>query len=185
MRASKTAIFLRVAIGTAVVSALVLGVVLASMRGRGDASVHVFAPSEEAVKVRIDDGEAVHVPEGEGFSATLAPGDHRVRLEREERAPVVHDVHVDHGQRWVVPVGEDQCFVEVDVTRSAYGRGGDARVERRRAAEPFEVSAATYLSRDELPRERSTDAAVILASPVACEAIELDDRALIAHVPHD
>lgn len=186
MSASRTAQFVRAAMVGAVIGALALGVAFLATRGRGDALVHVLAPSEEAVKVRIDDGEPVHVAEGELFTRALAPGVHRVRLEREELPAFVQAVRVDRaGQRWVVPAGDDQCFVEVDVTRSAYGEGGEPRVERRRRARPFELSASTYLSRDDLPRTRNSDDAVILVSPVACDAIRLDDPALLAHVPHD
>jgi hypothetical protein len=186
MSASTTAHVLRAALALTLGVGLGVGLASLLLSEAGQSRVHVFAPAGEAVKVRVDDGDAVHVEPGRRFTRGLAPGDHEVRLEREGRAAIVRRVRVERaGQRWVVPVGDDQCFVEVDVTRSAYGEGGAATVERRRRAEAFEVSASTYLSRAELPRSRRSDEAVILVSPIACDSIHLADPALLAHVPHD
>ncbi|HEY8431631.1 MAG TPA: hypothetical protein VIL20_24795 [Sandaracinaceae bacterium] len=153
-------------------------------RWRGSGHVFVLAPRDGDVKIRFDDGEPVRVAAGEVIARQLPRGTHRVEVDHGGLAPLVHQVRIDHGgQRWVVPSTEDQCFLEVDVTTSAYGAGGEPSIARRRGATPFRVSGTTHLDRSRLPARRSEPQAVLLLHPVACDELALDDETLLARVP--
>jgi hypothetical protein len=153
-------------------------------RWRGDGHVFVIAPADAWVKIRLGGGEPFRLPAGQLFGRDLPQGVHLLHLEREGSAPVERQLRIDEGgQRWVVPAADDQCFLEVDVSESAYGSGGAASITRRRGATPFRVSGSTYLRRGLLPVTRSGSEAVLLLHPVTCDELALDEASLLARVP--
>lgn len=167
-----------------VVALLALGGAYLAHRWRGDGQVYVIAPADASVKIRIGAGEPFRLPAGQLFGRELPQGTHLVHLELEGTLPVEREVRIDQGgQRWVVPVGDEQCFLEVDVTQSAYGSGGAATIARRRGATPFQVSGSTYLRRSLLPVTRRDGEATLLLHPLRCEELTLDDATLLAQVP--
>lgn len=173
--------------GAASAAALAL-VVLAGAslreRWRGEGHLFVVAPASAGLVVRVDGGEPLHLARGDLFACPLAQGTHVIRLEREDGARVERHLRVDRGgQRWVVPAGDDQCFLELDVSESAYGAGGDATLLRRRGATPFQISGAARVARSELPARRADGEVVLLLHPVPCEELAQGDDALLARVP--
>lgn len=174
----------RAAIAAAALAALALTGAYFGSRWRGAGHLFVLAPRDREVKIRVDDGEPVRVAAGEVLARDLPQGTHDVEVERDGREPLVHRIRIDRGgQRWVVPSATDQCFLEVDVTESAYGTGGERSIARRRGATPFQVSGSTHLGRSRLPARRGEADAVLLLHPVACDELALDDEALLAQVP--
>ncbi|MCZ7681331.1 MAG: hypothetical protein M5U28_22090 [Sandaracinaceae bacterium] len=126
---------------------VLLGGTYLSERWRGEGHLFVVAPAGAAVTVRLDEREPRRVPAGERLACPMSQGTHVVRVEREDGTRVDRLVRVDRGgQRWVVPAGDDQCFLELDVSESAYGAGGAPTLLRRRGATPSR-SAARRASR--------------------------------------
>ncbi len=163
---------------------VLLGGTYLSERWRGEGHLFVVAPAGAAVTVRLDEGEPRRVPAGERLARPMSQGTHVVRVEREDGARVDRLVRVDRGgQRWVVPAGDDQCFLELDVSESAYGAGGAPTLLRRRGATPFQISGAARLARSELPARRADGEAVLLLHAVACDDLAQGDDALLARVP--
>ncbi len=129
-----------------------------------------MSPGEPAVLV-VDGTQRVELSAKSKRTLELPAGAHTVEIE----SPAKRTLEIDVLDRKtvVVPVVASQCYATYDVTQSAY-EGSNlpprfVRVQTHDAA--FELPYATYLSLDDLPKQRSSAQSVQLIVTDTCETI--------------
>ncbi len=86
-----------------------------------DGRVLIVAPLTAPLSATLD-GAPIQLAPGEVHRATVSHGEHRLEVTGPE--PFSRRFTIDSGRNpRVVPVLAEQCYVELDVTRSHYGEG--------------------------------------------------------------
>lgn len=146
----------------------------------GSGTLHVVAPYDGPLTVRLDGEDVATVPAGAHHELEIEQGEHGLELVRADGQGVVHDLDVDSGFYETLAPAQGQCFVELDGTEAYYGHDPAPEVEDRHfAAEPFEVGSSHYYGEGELPGTISDNASVYLIFEVPCAMSSSGDSQLL------
>ena len=162
----------------------------AVLKDQADGTLVFFAPTHTIARLVVD-GQSIEIEPGEVGRVTVEHGAHTVEVQTPH--PRRATVTIDSGRNLIaVPLGPEQCFVELNVTLSHYGDGAGTsppRVsDRVRHQDPFHVPQTYALTEDELP-DHTTERVnsrgdivginlVHLFRPVPCDVMEQDDAVL-------
>lgn len=139
-----------------VVAVVVVVAILIQKRiqSKQDGRLVLFAPADRGVEVSVD-GTRHALAAGGFLRISLSHGSHRVEVV----GGITREVSIASGFDLIaVPTLPVQCFAEIDVTVSHYGKSGVAPTVTRRFQRDrtFSLPSIYALSEAELPKERTS-----------------------------
>jgi hypothetical protein len=144
--------------------------------------VYVFAPSDSAAMLRLDDDSAVELPAGGHHVFRASEGAHSVTFSSGQRADFVIS---PESRAWVVPASPAQCFWVLDLSKSEYR---DREWRESTEALPtvqwtfrsaFELPKGVLLPHEQLPETVKAGGLVQVLAPLPCvEFTEPTDEVL-------
>src|SRR5262249_8743889 len=149
--------------------------------------VVVLSPYNHGVEVSIDGGAATSIGAGGYKRFTLPQGPHKVEIKAEgKEEKTTKEVTLKSKSFKVVPVSDDQCFVQMDIALSHYSPEGSTKKlpipkvsERFDKREPFEVFSGVYFKEAELPADVDIRKAMYLFEEVPCKELSRTDEDLV------
>lgn len=165
------------------VGVICVGVGAMSLRAYlyGEGWIHVMFPEGDIGRLMVDGTEVkAHQPRNRTHTFLVKQGKHQISVERPSGARASYSLDVKDGWEFmVVPVDDQQCFVQIDVTESRYGRGtGTAKVLRRYTThQPAHVPDCPAFGVENLPPTTKYDEEMLLDFP--CSMAALSDEQLL------
>ena len=157
----------------------------------GEATVHLLVSLGRTVELSAN-GQVLSPTSRQGVHVqySLKQGDYSFSVKDMMSGKArTYTLKLDSGfDSYVLPVDEGQCFTRLDVSKTWYGdkdksqRPAPIVHDRISAEAPFSKKSADYLDTVELPHSVKKSASVMLLTDVECDALTLDDRALLSEV---
>ena len=167
------------------VGVICLGVGAISLRAYlyGEGWIHVMFPADDIGRLMVDGVEVKALePRNRSRTFLVEQGKHQISVERPSGARASYALDVKDGWAFmVVPVDDQQCFVQIDVTESRYGRSsGPAKVVARLTShQPADVHDCPSFGVESLPPTIKYDKAMLLDFPCSLAALS-DEQVLTA-----
>lgn len=165
------------------VGVICLGVGAMSLRAYlyGEGWIHVMFPADDIGRLMVDGVEVkAHQPRNRNHTFLVKQGKHRISVERPSGARASYSLDVKNGAVFmVVPIDDQQCFAQIDVTKSRYGRGtGPAKVVARYTShQPADVPDCPSFGVENLPSSIKGDEELLQDFP--CSMASLSDEQLL------
>lgn len=167
----------------AIVGGVIIAALVAVALLVGNGAIIVVAPRDAAVTVAADGAALGTVEPGKHGRFNVEQGKHTITLTTPTRV-VTHAIDVGSGAYdQVLPVGEQQCFAHLDVTRAWYepGRPKDrVLVEATYAGgAPFDTPTGVVFATGDLPAEAEEGKHAEVLLQVPCGGIGGEPGAVI------
>jgi hypothetical protein len=163
------------------VGVICVGVGAMSLRAYfyGEGWIHVMFPADDIGKLMVDGVEVkAHQPRNRTHTFLVKQGKHQISVERPSGARASYTLDVKSGWAFmVVPVDDQQCFAQIDVTKSRYGRGSEPAkvVARYTSHQPADVPDCPSFGVENLPPTIKGDEELLQDFPCSMAALSDDE----------
>ena len=145
----------------------------------GEADLHVLAPQNTGITVRVGDKDVATVKAGAHTKFSIAQGEYSIELANDDGDTHTVKVNVDSGfYEALVPSTAEQCFADLDVYETFYGKANPPPMPELAGThgsdKAMDVSSNHYYSDAALPNEVKEGSTINLVQEIPCDLVGKD-----------